>query len=100
MLRLCGSWGSDTLMQWCAEIHVALKPSVNDPPGLSIRGALRSLGFAVDDVRSGKRFEVSFTADDRSTAEAAVERMCAQLLANPVIETYSFTLREEPARVA
>ncbi len=88
-------------MEWLAEIRVLLKPSVNDPQGLSIRNALRSLEFdGVHDVRAGKLIQVRLTASDRQTAEAAVERMCAQLLANPVIETFAFSLDEAPARVA
>ncbi|GAC1322908.1 MAG: phosphoribosylformylglycinamidine synthase subunit PurS [Chloroflexota bacterium] len=86
-------------MQWLADIHVALKPSVNDPQGGSIRGALRSLGFSVDDVRAGKLLNVRFSAEDRAAAEVAVDQMCAQLLANPVIESYSFTLTDAPAPV-
>jgi phosphoribosylformylglycinamidine synthase len=79
---------------------VLLKPSVNDPQGLSIRNALRSLEFGgVQDVRAGKLIRVRLEATDRREAEQAVERMCAQLLANPVIETYSFTLDAAPARV-
>jgi phosphoribosylformylglycinamidine synthase len=85
--------------EWLAEIHVQLKPSVNDPQGLSIRGALRSLGFEVEDVRAGKLLALRFVAPDRSSAEQAVEQMCARLLANPVIETYTFTLTAAPARV-
>jgi phosphoribosylformylglycinamidine synthase PurS subunit len=86
--------------EWLAEITVMLKTSVNDPQGLSIRGALRTLGFGgVEDVRAGKLIQVRLQATDRRAAEEAVERMCAQLLANPVIETYSFTLDEAPARV-
>jgi phosphoribosylformylglycinamidine synthase PurS subunit len=84
---------------WLAEIQVLLKPSVNDPQGLSIRGALRSLSFDVEEVRTAKLIDVRFTAPDRAAAEEAVERMCSQLLANPVIETYRFTLSEVPARV-
>lgn len=85
---------------WGAEIRVMLKPSVNDPQGLSIRNALRTLGFdGVEDVRAGKLIHVRLVAGDRQAAEAAVERMGSQLLANPVIETFSFTLDELPARV-
>ena len=84
---------------WLAEIQVLLKPSVNDPQGLSIRGALRSLSFDVEEVRAAKLIDVRFTAPDRPAAEEAVERMCSQLLANPVIETYRFTLSEVPAPV-
>jgi phosphoribosylformylglycinamidine synthase len=78
---------------WLAEIRVLLKPSVNDPQGLSIRGALHTLGFAsVEQVRAGKLTQVRLHADDRTAAEKAVQQMCEQLLANPVIETYTFEL--------
>lgn len=84
--------------RWRADIRVLLKASVNDPQGLSIRGALQTLGFAsVDEVRAGKLIQVRLAAPSRAAAEDAVERMCAQLLANPVIETYAFELVEAPA---
>jgi phosphoribosylformylglycinamidine synthase PurS subunit len=82
---------------WQAEIRVLLKASVNDPQGLSIRNALRSLGFgSVDDVRAGKLIQVRLSARDHHLAEEAVDAMCSQLLANPVIETYSFTVSPAP----
>lgn len=85
-------------MRWLAEVRVLLKPSVNDPQGLSIRGGLHALGFEqVESVRAGKLIQVRLSAADRVSAEAAVDRMCARLLANPVIEQYSFTVTEEPA---
>jgi phosphoribosylformylglycinamidine synthase len=85
---------------WLAEIQVLLKPSVNDPQGLSIQRALVSLGFGVYQVRAGKLLQVHFAAADRASAQDAVERMCAQLLANPVIEVSTFTLIEAPSRVS
>ncbi|MCA1648007.1 MAG: phosphoribosylformylglycinamidine synthase subunit PurS [Chloroflexi bacterium] len=85
---------------WVADIRVLLKPSVNDPQGLSIRNALRTLGMVnIEDVRAGKLIQVRLGAPDRAAAEAAVEAMCAQLLANPVIETYAFTVDQPPAPV-
>jgi phosphoribosylformylglycinamidine synthase len=85
--------------EWVAEIRVLLKPSVNDPQGLSIRNALRSLEFSgIQDVRAGKLIQVRLEAGDRQVAEEAVERMCSQLLANPVIETFSFSLDALPTR--
>ena len=84
------------MTSWLAEVRVLLKPSVNDPEGLSIRGALHTLGFAtVEEVRAGKLLRIRLDADERATAEAQVARMCEQLLANPVIETYSFELAPE-----
>ena len=86
--------------EWSAEIRVLLKPSVNDPQGLSIRNALRTLGFdGVEDVRAGKLIQLRVSASSRAAAEEAVDAMSAQLLANPVIETYTFTLDKAPAPV-
>ena len=83
-----------------AEVRVMLKQSVNDPQGLSIRNALRTLGFdGVEDVRAGKLIEIRLDAADRASADAVVTQMCDKLLANPVIEIYEFTVAELPARV-
>lgn len=76
-----------------AMIHVTLKPGVNDPQGLAIRGGLHRLGFdAVRDVRAGKYLEVMLETEDAAAAQAQIERMCEQLLANPIIESYRFEL--------
>lgn len=78
-----------------ARVYVTLKPTVNDPQGLTIRGALHSLGFAdVESVRAGKYLEVRIVADDRAKAESQLVEMCRKLLANPVIEDYRFELEE------
>ena len=78
-----------------ARVYVTLKPTVNDPQGLTIRGALHSLGFAdVDSVRAGKYMEIQVNASKRKDAEAQVSEMCRKLLANPVIEEFRFELEE------
>ena len=57
-----------------AKIHVLLKPTVNDPQGLTIARALGRLGFdAVDAVRAGKYFEVQIQGSDEATAEQKCE---------------------------
>lgn len=85
-------------MKVLAMIHVTLKPGVNDPQGLAIAGGLHSLGFrGVEEVRAGRYLEVWLEAADQSTATHNVDRMCQQLLANPVIEAYRFEL-SFPAR--
>lgn len=82
-----------------ARVYVTLKPTVNDPQGLTIRGALHALGFAgVDTVRAGKYIEITVDAKDRAAAEASVTEMCRKLLANPVIEDFRFELEPAPAR--
>lgn len=79
-----------------ARVYVTLKPAVNDPPGLTIRGALHSLGFDdVEAVRAGKYLEIRLDGADRAAAEAQVAEMCRKLLANPVIEDFRFEI--EPA---
>ena len=81
---------------WIAKIDVMLKPTVNDPPGLAIRDALRQLGFAgVNSTRAGKHFEISLDAADRPAAEEVVQSMCETLLANPVVEQFEFTVTAE-----
>jgi phosphoribosylformylglycinamidine synthase len=80
---------------YLARVYVTLKPTVNDPPGLTIRGGLHSLGFAsVNHVRSGKYMEISLDAPSRAEAEEQVAEMCRKLLANPVIEDFRFELVE------
>lgn len=76
-----------------ARIYVSLKPTVNDPQGLTVQSSLKTLGFdSVESVRIGKYLEVKLDGDDRAAAERAVDGMCSKLLANPVIEQYSFEL--------
>ena len=83
-------------MQFLATVRVVLKPTVNDPQGLTVQSALGSLGFnSVTRVRVGKHLEVALEAADRDEASALVQEMCRQLLANPVIETFDYELAEQ-----
>ena len=78
------------MSRFLASIAVTLKPTVNDPEGLTIASALHSLGFAgVAGVRSGKLFEVTIEAASAEEAHALADDMCTRLLANPVIERYA-----------
>jgi phosphoribosylformylglycinamidine synthase PurS subunit len=72
-----------------AEVFVTLKPVVNDPQGLTIRGGLHALGFnSVAEVRSGKYLVVTLDEPDPVKGRQQVESMARQLLANEVIEDY------------
>ena len=78
-----------------ARVYVSLKPTVNDPQGLTIADGLRSLGFdEVAGVRAGKYIEVRLTASSADESRRRVDEMCDRLLANPVIETYRFEVEE------
>ena len=80
-----------------ARVYVTLKPTVNDPQGLTIKGGLHSLGFtSVDSVRAGKYMEIRLDGHSRQEAEQLLNEMCRQLLANPVIENYRFELEPAP----
>jgi phosphoribosylformylglycinamidine synthase len=76
-----------------AKIHVTLKPTVNDPQGLTIARALRRLDFdSIESVRAGKYFEVKIDSNDTESASSDVKAMCEKLLANLVIETFTYEL--------
>ncbi|TET40438.1 MAG: phosphoribosylformylglycinamidine synthase subunit PurS [Dehalococcoidia bacterium] len=80
---------------YLAKIYVTLKPTVNDPQGLTIKGALHNLGFTgVASVRAGKYMEVKLEGNDQGIAYRQVDEMCKKLLANPVIENYTFELEK------
>jgi phosphoribosylformylglycinamidine synthase len=76
-----------------ARVTVTLKNGVLDPQGKAIGNALASLGISgIDDVRQGKFIEVTLDETDPARAREIVERMCRELLANPVIENYRYEL--------
>jgi phosphoribosylformylglycinamidine synthase PurS subunit len=80
---------------YLAKVYITLKPTVNDPQGLTIRGALHELGFQnVTSVRAGKYMEIRVDEDDKARAEKQLQEMCRKLLANPVIENFRFELEK------
>ncbi|MFC1970196.1 phosphoribosylformylglycinamidine synthase subunit PurS [Chloroflexota bacterium] len=80
---------------YLAKIYISLKPTVNDPQGLTIKGALHNLGFTeVSSVRMGKYVEVKIEENERNRAQEQVNEMCRKLLSNPIIENYAFELKE------
>jgi phosphoribosylformylglycinamidine synthase subunit PurS len=77
-------------------VLVRPKPGILDPQGEAVGSSLRQLGFAVGEARVGRvvDIEVEVEASDPAAARAEVERMCEQLLANPLIESYEIELAE------
>jgi len=87
-------------VNWLARIYVLPKTEVLDPQGAAILNALHHLDLkGVGDVRSRRLFDLRVTADDREAAERLVGEACERLLANTVVETFSFDLQvvSEPA---
>jgi len=78
-----------------AEIDVRLKKGLLDPQGKTIAGALSSLGYSgVSEVKVGKLIEIKLTAKSKADAGKQVEEMGKKLLANPVIEIFTYKLEE------
>jgi phosphoribosylformylglycinamidine synthase PurS subunit len=71
-----------------ATVLVRPKHGILDPQGEAVESALGHLGFSVSDARVGKVVDLEVEASDAAEARAQVERMCEQLLANPLIESF------------
>ena len=81
---------------YLAKVYVTLKPTVNDPQGITVLGGLKNMGYdSVSEVRVGKFLEIRIDETERSRAESIAKEMCEKLLANPVIEQYSVELVEQ-----
>ncbi len=82
--------------RFLARVEVRLQADVNDPPGNTVADGLLQLGFGgVRSVRIGKLIEIELEADGAEEALARAEAMAGRLLANPVIEDYAVTVREQ-----
>jgi len=75
-----------------ATVLVRPKAGILDPQGQAVESSLRHLGFDVGGARVGRVVEVELATEDAGEARAQVERMCEQLLANPLIESYEIEL--------
>jgi phosphoribosylformylglycinamidine synthase len=75
-----------------ATVLVRPKDGILDPQGEAVRSSLQHLGFAVEDARVGRVIDVELANGDAAQARAELERMCEQLLANPLIESYEITV--------
>ena len=80
-----------------ARVDVRLDANVNDPAGNAVLAGLRSLGHEdVSEVRIGKIVELSLRSSDEDAARERVDRMCHELLANPIIESFDIAVVPEP----
>ncbi|MDQ3449167.1 MAG: phosphoribosylformylglycinamidine synthase subunit PurS [Chloroflexota bacterium] len=77
-------------------VAVMPKEGILDPQGRAVEGSLEHLGLGgVRDVRVGRRVELSVEAVDGSEARGVVERLADELLANPLIESWSLESLDE-----
>jgi phosphoribosylformylglycinamidine synthase subunit PurS len=73
-------------------VLVRPKAGILDPQGEAVQGSLRKLGFAVGGARVGRLVDLEVDAPNAQEARDQVERMCQELLANPLIESFEIEL--------
>ena len=78
-----------------ATVLVRPKQGILDPQGDAVQRSLRKLGFDVSAARVGRLIDVELDADDADEARARIERMCVELLANPLIESFEIHVEDE-----
>jgi phosphoribosylformylglycinamidine synthase len=74
-------------------VLVRPKPGILDPQGEAVGNSLRHLGFSVEAARVGRLVDLEVEATNETEAREQVEKMCAELLANPLIESYEIELQ-------
>jgi len=78
-----------------SNISITLRKSILDPQGKAVEHAIHSLGYpTVQDVRIGKHIELTINSSTKEEAEQITEHVCKKLLANPVMEDYSFRVEK------
>lgn len=81
-------------MNFIAEINIMPNKELLDPQGRAVANNMKNLHISgIHDVRIGKRIVMQLEADSAEEANGKVETACKQLLANLIMETYSFEVR-------
>jgi len=84
-----------TPMIYHAEITIMPLKALLDPQGKAITASMKNLDLPeIDNVRVGKHISLDVKAKDREDAERKVDTACKKLLANPIMEYYTFNLTE------
>ena len=82
-------------MKFQAEIDVMPKKEILDPQGKAVTGSMKNLGLAeIQNIRIGKHISLEIDADNEQTAHNKVELACKNLLANLIMESYSFKIQK------
>ena len=85
-------------MRFEIEIRVTPREGIVDPEGQTIERALGNLGYdGVHQVKAGRLVRFELDANDAAEARGTVNRMCEELIANPVIERYEVQVRSPEA---
>ena len=80
-------------MKFQAEIDVMPKKEILDPQGKAVTGSMKNLGLSeIQNIRIGKHISLEIEAANAETARTKVEEACKNLLANLIMESYSFKI--------
>jgi phosphoribosylformylglycinamidine synthase len=80
-------------MKYKAAIDIMPLKDLLDPQGKTVAKNLKNIEISgIEDVRIGKHVEMVFEAGDENEANSMVDSACKKLLANVIMETYSFKL--------
>ena len=83
-------------MKFIAEINIMPRPELLDPQGKAVLLGLEHLGLdQVNDVRIGKHITLQLEAEDETIAREKVDQACSKLLANLIMESYTFELQQQ-----
>ena len=82
-------------MKFKAEIDVMPLDALLDPQGKAVSQSMENIGLGeISNVRIGKHIRLFVEANDKATAEAKVDEACKKMLANQIMESYSFSVEE------
>ncbi|HYG40821.1 MAG TPA: phosphoribosylformylglycinamidine synthase subunit PurS [Cytophagales bacterium] len=80
-------------MKFFAEIDVMPHKEILDPQGKAVKLGLGNLGISqVNDVRIGKHIRLEIEAQDENAAREKVEVACKKLLANLIMEEFTYKI--------
>ncbi len=80
-------------MKFKAEINVMPLKEILDPQGKAVKLGLNNLGIKeVADVRIGKHITMELEAENQAEAEKNVETACKKLLANLIMEGFTYSV--------
>ena len=82
-------------MAYKAEIDVMPLKELLDPKGKAVAGNMKNIDLnSIQDVRIGKHIQLHIEADSDTQAKQIAEEACKKLLANPIMESYTFTIHK------
>ena len=80
---------------YSVDVRITPRGGILDPEGETIARALGNLGYeGIHSVRAGRLIRLDIEAASEEAAQASVEKMCEELIANPIIEDYVVRVRE------